>query len=114
MTFEQACELIRDLVIARNYKVITRYKSNQTFTFKFERGPNQYDAIDILYMHLSGESKPKDVHHMYMKIDLLTEDSIALINLASRGWKFHCDILKDSRYDYYRHTFQSITGIPIN
>jgi len=112
MTFEDACYLIKHLVDTVPYRVLLRYRSNQQWSFKFERNINQYDALEILFMHLHGRDKPDRVDAIYMKVQLTTADSIAFINLASGGWK-HPLCMKDERYDNYRQKFTDITGIPL-
>ena len=109
MSFEECCRLIKHLIDSEGYKVILRYRPNQR-AFRFEKGANQYDAIDIVWMHLHHASKPKQVHEMYSKIELSIPDSLALINLASGAAK---QMKGDKRYEYYQRTFESITGIII-
>lgn len=109
MSFEKCCLLIKALIGLQGYKVILKYKPNQP-SFRFERGSKQYDAIGILYMHLNDVSVTKDTHHMYMMIGLSLADSLALINLSSGAWT---KLRGDPRYEYYRRTFESITGIEL-
>jgi hypothetical protein len=109
ITFEEACYLIKDLI--PQYRVVLRYRSNQVWSFKFERGSNQYDAVDILFMHLHDRDKPDRIDAIWQKVGLSIPDSLALINLASGGWRQA--IAWDKRYDNYRRVFTDITGIPI-
>ena len=109
MTFEESCYLIKELM--PKYRVVLRYRSDQVWSFKFERGSNQYDAVDILYMHIHSKDKPNRIDDIWQKVGLSIEDSLALINLASGGWRGLIEW--DKRYDNYKRTFEHITGISV-
>ena len=109
MTFEQACETIRYLVETK-YRVVPRYRTDQQWSFKFEHKAKQYDALDILFMHVTGESKPQPIHKQYNRIGLTIKDALAFHNLASGNWKRYPI---SGYYDDHKRIFESITGIEV-
>ena len=111
MDFNQACELIRDIVANHKYKVIHRYRYDIPWSFKFEKRAVQYDPIDLLYMHHLDKPKPIAIHTMISQLNLRMSDAVCLFQLSNGNWTKYPFL--GGPDDRRKELFEQITGISV-